>query len=114
MQDYLTRFKHIDAVWAADDDMMVGVLKAIDQAKRTDIKEVSGGAGSKEAVKRIYGWRQAREGRRVVLAEVHLRRDQADRRSSPEGRQAAADDVIPSVLITRENAKQFYFPNSPF
>src|SRR5476649_961462 len=52
-QDYLTRFKHIDAVWAADDDMMIGVLKAIDQAKRTDIKQVFGGAGSKEAVKRI-------------------------------------------------------------
>ena len=30
MQDYLTRFRHIDAVWAADDDMTVGVLKAID------------------------------------------------------------------------------------
>ncbi len=26
MQDYLTRFKQIDAVWAADDDMAVGVL----------------------------------------------------------------------------------------
>src|SRR5690606_41613323 len=26
MQDYLTRFKHIDAVWAADDDMAFGVL----------------------------------------------------------------------------------------
>ena len=44
MQDYLTRFKHIDAVWAADDDMAVGVLKAIDQAKRSDIKIVFGGA----------------------------------------------------------------------
>ena len=32
MQDYLTRFKHIDAVWTGDDDMSVGVLKAIDQA----------------------------------------------------------------------------------
>src|SRR3546814_4156374 len=47
MQDYLTRFKHIDAVWAADDDMAVGVLKAIKQSKRTDIKEVFGGAGAK-------------------------------------------------------------------
>ena len=51
MQDYLTRFKHIDAVWAADDDMAVGVLKAIDQAKRTDIKVVFGGAGAKGMVK---------------------------------------------------------------
>ena len=48
MQDYLTRFKHIDAVWASDDDMAVGVQKAIEQAKRTDIKLVLGGAGSKD------------------------------------------------------------------
>ncbi len=53
MQDYLTRFKQIDAVWAADDDMAVGVLKAIEQAKRTDIKEVFGGAGAKGMVKTI-------------------------------------------------------------
>jgi ribose transport system substrate-binding protein len=51
MQDYLTRFKQIDAVWAADDDMAVGVLKAIEQAKRKDIKIVFGGAGAKGMVK---------------------------------------------------------------
>ena len=53
MQDYLTRFKHIDAVWAADDDMAFGVLRAIEQSKRTDIKEVFGGAGAKGMVKTI-------------------------------------------------------------
>src|SRR3954452_19645556 len=53
MQDYLTRFKHIDAVWAADDDMAVGVQKAIAQARRTDIKLVLGGAGSKEYIKKV-------------------------------------------------------------
>src|SRR5207344_3624006 len=51
MQDYLTRFKHIDAVWASDDDMAVGVLKAIEQAKRSDIKLVFGGAGAKGMIK---------------------------------------------------------------
>jgi ribose transport system substrate-binding protein len=60
MQDYLTRFKQIDAVWAADDDMAVGVHKAIEQAKRNDIK------------------------------------------------------IIPSMLITKDNAKDFYFQDSPF
>jgi len=54
MQDYLTRFKHIDAVWAADDDMAIGVQKAIAQAKRTDIKQVFGGAGAKGAVKKSW------------------------------------------------------------
>src|ERR1700741_1370198 len=52
-QDCLTRFKQIDAVWAADDDMAVGVLKAINQAKRSDIKIVFGGAGAKGMVKTL-------------------------------------------------------------
>ena len=53
MQDYLTRFKQIDAVWTGDDDMSVGALKAIDQAKRNDIKIVLGGAGSKGMIKTL-------------------------------------------------------------
>lgn len=35
MQDYLTRFKEIDAVWASDDDVAVGMQKAIEQAQRS-------------------------------------------------------------------------------
>jgi ribose transport system substrate-binding protein len=31
-----------------------------------------------------------------------------------KGDKLPANTIIPSVLITRENAKQFYFPNSPF
>ena len=53
MQDYLTRFKQIDAVWTGDDDMSVGALKAIEQAKRNDIKIVLGGAGSKGMIKTL-------------------------------------------------------------
>ncbi len=52
MQDYLTRFKQIDAVWASDDDMAVGVQKAIEQAKRDDVKLVVGGAGSRATSRR--------------------------------------------------------------
>ncbi|SAL21281.1 sugar ABC transporter substrate-binding protein [Caballeronia sordidicola] len=114
MQDYLTRFKHIDAVWAADDDMMVGVLKAIDQAKRTDIKEVFGGAGSKEAVKRII------DGDKLVKADVSYSPKfiydaiKLTAEARLKGEKLPATTIIPSVLITKDNAKQFYYPNSPF
>ncbi|SAL83331.1 sugar ABC transporter substrate-binding protein [Caballeronia arvi] len=114
MQDYLTRFKHIDAVWAADDDMMVGVLKAIDQAKRTDIKIVFGGAGSKEAVKRII------DGDSRVKADVSYSPKfiydaiKLTAEARLKGDKLPPTTIIPSVLITKENAKQFYFPNSPF
>ncbi|MDP9045727.1 MAG: substrate-binding domain-containing protein [Pseudomonadota bacterium] len=115
MQDYLTRFKKIDAVWAADDDMAVGVLKAIEQAKRTDIKVVFGGAGAKGMVKMIKDSADPRIPADVsyspkfiydaikMTAEARLK-----------GEKLPAKTIIPSVLITKDNAKDFYFPDSPF
>jgi ribose transport system substrate-binding protein len=115
MQDFLTRFKHIDAVWAADDDMAVGVLKAIDQAKRTDIKIVFGGAGAKGMIKTLKDGTDPRIQANVsyspkfiydaikMTAEARLK-----------GAKLPAKTIIPSVLITKENAKDFYFPDSPF
>ncbi|CAG9229477.1 ABC transporter substrate-binding protein [Paraburkholderia tropica] len=114
MQDFLTRFKHIDAVWAADDDMAVGVLKAIDQAKRSDIKIVFGGAGSKDMVKRVM------DGDPLIQADVSYSpkfiydaiKLTAEARLA--GKSLPPTTIIPSVLITKENARQFYFPDSPF
>ena len=115
MQDYLTRFKQIDAVWAADDDMAVGVLKAIDQAKRTDIKLVFGGAGAKGMVKTLMDGADPRIQANVsyspkfmydaikLTAEARLK-----------GEKLPAKTIIPSVLITKASAKDFYFPDSPF
>jgi ribose transport system substrate-binding protein len=52
MQDYLAKYPHIDAVWASDDDMVLGVLDAVKQAGRTDIKYALGGNGMKEIIKK--------------------------------------------------------------
>ena len=114
MQDYLTRFKDIDAVWAQDDDIAVGVLKAIEQAKRNDIKFVLGGAGMKEFIKKII------DGDKMVDANVtyppgmiaDAMRLTAE--SQVTGKPMAKTTIIPSVLVTKANAKDFYFPDSPF
>lgn len=114
MQDYLTRFKEIDAVWASDDDMAVGVQKAIEQAKRSDIKLVLGGAGSKEYIKKVM------DGDKLVTADVTyspsmiadaMRLTAAAR---AKGESVPEKTIIPSVLITKDNAKKYYFPDSPF
>ena len=114
-QDYLTRFKDIDAIWAADDDMAVGVLKAIEQAKRNDIKVIFGGAGAKGMVKTIIDGKDKRIDADVsyspkfiydaikLTAEARLK-----------GEKLPATTIIPSVLITKDNAKDFYHPDSPF
>jgi ribose transport system substrate-binding protein len=115
MQDYLTRFKDIDAVWAADDDMAVGVLKAIEQAKRKDIKIVFGGAGMKQMVKTLMDGSNP-----LIQANVSYSPKfmydaiKLTAEARLKGQKLPPSTIIPSVLITKENAKQFYFPDSPF
>jgi ribose transport system substrate-binding protein len=114
MQDFLSRHAEIDAVWASDDDMAVGVLEAINQAGRQDEMWVVGGAGMKEMVQRVQ------EGDPMVPVNI----------TYPPAMIATAIDltalrfvsnapvagefIIGSELITQENAGDFYFPDSPF
>jgi ribose transport system substrate-binding protein len=115
MQDYLTRFKEIDAVWAADDDMAVGVLKAIQQANRNDIKIVFGGAGAKGMIKTLMDG-----GNPMIQANVSYSPKfmydaiKLTAEARLKGEKLPPKYIIPSVLITKENAKEFYFPDSPF
>lgn len=115
MQDYLTRFKHIDAVWASDDDMAVGVLKAIEQAKRDDIKIVLGGAGAKGMIKTLIDGNNpliqanVTYSPKMIYDAIKLTAE-----ARLKGEKVPPTYIIPSVLITKENAKEFYYPDSPF
>jgi len=115
MQDYLTRFPKIDAVWAADDDMAVGVLKAIGQAGRGDIRVVLGGAGMKEMVKKVMDGSD-----KLITANVTYPPSMiADAimlaaKYRTAGKALPKSTIIPSVLVTKANARKFYFPKSPF
>lgn len=53
MENYLQKHPKIDAVWCQDDDMLKGVMQAIKESGRTDIKTVLGGAGSQDILKMI-------------------------------------------------------------
>lgn len=53
MQDYLAKYPHIDAVWANDDDMLLGVLEAMKQSGRKEIKFALGGNGMKEVIELV-------------------------------------------------------------
>lgn len=115
MQDFLTRFKEIDAVWAADDDMAVGVLKAIEQAKRKDIKLVFGGAGAKGAIKTLMDGSDPLIQANVSYSPKFMYEAiKMTGEARLKGQKLPANNIVPSVLITKANAKDFYFPNSPF
>jgi len=114
MQDWLSRFPEIDAVWAADDDMAVGALAAIEQAGRTGEMIVVGGAGMKEMVDRI------RSGDSTVPVDVTYPPSMISTaiEMTVVGVTGAApmsgEFIIASELITPENADDFYFEDSPY
>ncbi len=114
MQDFLAKYKKIDAVWASDDDMAVGVLEAIRQAKRDDIKMVIGGAGMKDMVKRVI------DGDKMMPVDVLYppamiaTAIQVTVAHYYGGAPVRGTYLIASPLITKENAKEYYFPDSPF
>lgn len=114
MQDFLTRFPEIDAVWAADDDMAFGALEAIRQAGREKEMFLVGGGGMKEIIKGV------KEGNETIPVTVLY----------PPSMIATAIDLtaarflsngpvegtfnLASPLITQENAAAFYFEDSPY
>jgi ribose transport system substrate-binding protein len=114
MQDFLTKYPKIDVVWCQDDDMAVGVLQAIDQAKRTDIKYVIGGAGSKDMIKKVM------DGDKMIPVDVLYPPSMVG--TAMELTAAAIYDQVPvhgtytldATLITKDNAENYYFPDSPF
>ncbi|MGV3552267.1 substrate-binding domain-containing protein [Rhizobium sp.] len=114
MQDYLTKYPKIDVVWCQDDDMAVGVLQAIEQSGRKDIKYIVAGAGSKDMIKKVM------DGDKMVPVDVLY--PPAMVGTAMELTAAAVFNQVPvhgtytldATLITKDNAKNYYFPDSPF
>lgn len=114
MQDFLARFPKIDAVWAQDDDIALGVIEAVKQAGREEELFIVGGAGMKEMIKRVM------DGDRLIPVDVLY----------PPNMIATAMEVtalryvfnaailghyiLDATLVTPENAHLYYFPDSPF
>ena len=114
MQNFLTKFSHIDVVWCQDDDMGVGVLEAIKQSKRTDIKYIIGGAGSKEFIKKVL------DGDKMVPVDVLYPDTMVSTAMEITAAHlldkvtVAGTYVLDATLVTPSNAKDYYFPDSPF
>ena len=115
MENFLQKYKQIDAVWAGDDDVLIGALKAYSESKRKDVKFFIGGGGAKAIVKRVldkdplvpvnvtYPPRMIAYGIEFAVAAAKGKPTAKSRR-----------EVIPAEVITPANAKYFYQPNSPY
>lgn len=121
METFLTQYPKIDAVFCQDDDVLTGVLQAIKESGRQDIKIVLGGAGSKVVYKMIidsdplvrattlYHPSMISDGiQYAVDVAAGKKSDAFHNASSP------TTVVIPSALIDKSNVQQYYNPDSSF
>ena len=114
MQDFLTRFPEIDAVWAQDDDIALGVVEALRQAGRDKDLFVVGGAGMKEIIKGVM------DGNELIPVNVLYPPAMIATAIEITALKFVSDVpilgryILDSPLITQENAADYYFPESPF
>ena len=120
MQNMLTKYPKIDAVWAQDDDIMMGAIQAIKEAGRDKDLFIVGGAGMKEAIKMVMDKDPLVPANityppSMIAAGIHtavsVMRD---------GKQKDIMKFMPKhlmmdvELVTPDNAKDFYFPDSVY
>ncbi|GLQ15910.1 substrate-binding domain-containing protein [Maritalea porphyrae] len=115
MQDFLSRFPDIDAVWAQDDDIAIGVVAALEQAGRTgDGMFVVGGAGMKETIKSIADGNELQPVDVLYPPAMIATAMDVTVAAFKSNGPVAGRYILGATLITQENAMQFYFPDSPF
>jgi ribose transport system substrate-binding protein len=122
MQTLLQKFDHIDAVWAGDDDALLGALQAIKLAKRTDIRFIFGAGGMKEVVKMIMDgdpmvpititYPPSMIASSISLAVKAVKGEPL----FPEFYQKSIPSkiILACEVVTKENAKDYYYPDSVY
>lgn len=121
METFLQKYPKIDAVFCQDDDVLLGVLQAIKESGRKDIKVALGGAGSKVVYKMIMDndplVRATATYHPSMIADgIHYIIDVIDGKKSADFHTAKSPTtvVIPSVLVDKTNVATYYEPASIF
>ena len=109
--DILAANKQIDAVYSLDDETSIGVLQAIEDAGRTDIKVITGGGGCQEYFNIIA----ANESINVcsALYSPLMVREAVDMAVSVlKGEKVDPVLVIPTTIVDRSNVDEYIDPNN--
>ena len=111
--DILMRNPKIDAVYSMDDETSIGVLQAIREAGRTDIKVITGGGGMQEYFQLMPEnddiWIQS------ALYSPAMVRDAVDVALKVlKGEEVEQLKIIPTTIVDRDNYKDFLDANSPY
>ncbi|RPF41962.1 ribose transport system substrate-binding protein [Hydrogenoanaerobacterium saccharovorans] len=111
--DILTKNKQIDAVYSMDDETSIGVLQAIKEAKRTDIKVVTGGGGCQEYFKLMPEYKDIWV--ESALYSPAMVKDAVDMALDVlNGKTVEKVKIIPTTIVDRDNCADFLDEKSPY
>lgn len=113
MADILIKNPKIDAIYSMDDETSVGVLQAIREAGRTDIKVITGGGGMQEYFQMMPEntdiWIQS------ATYSPAMVRDAVDvALQLLKGEAVEKVKIIPTTIVDRDNYTNFLDANSPY
>jgi ribose transport system substrate-binding protein len=120
MQNMLTQHGKIDAVWAGDDDVALGVIQAIKETGREGEMWVFPGAGMKDVVKMVMDKdpmipADITYPPSMIAAGIHIAvSNLRDGKAKQIAEFMPKHMVIDVELITPENAEGYYFPESVY
>ncbi|PKR83413.1 ABC transporter substrate-binding protein [Heyndrickxia camelliae] len=111
--DILTKNKKIDAVYSMDDETSIGVLQAIKEAGRTDIKVVTGGGGMQEYFKMMPEnndiWIES------ALYSPAMVKDAVDiALKLLNGEDVPKETIIPTTIVDKSNYQKYLDDQSPY
>lgn len=124
MENMLQKYPQIDGVFTCDDDMMLGAMQAYRESGRDDIKCFMGGGALKNVVKEIMD-----DSNPLVKADCtyppsviatatsYAILGAKGEKLNPyiyQIRAMPSRIIVPAELITKENAAEFYNPDTPF
>lgn len=113
MTDILESHEKIDAVFSLDDETSIGVVQAIVEAGRTDIKAITGGGGMQEYFKMIKDEKYASLGLSSALYSPSMVEDAIRSAISLcNGEKCESVIVIPTTIVTKENVDSFIDDNN--
>lgn len=114
MQNVLQANSKIDAVYTIDDEMAIGVLQAIKEAKRNDIKIVTGAGGFKDfyqAIKDSSDLELATFTYSPLMIKTAV--DQAVDKAKGKAPEKQ-DTVLPAEKVTKDNVDKYLNPNANY
>ena len=120
MRNFLTQFPDIDAVWASDDDMALGVAQALDETGGNSRIWVLGGAGMKDIVKKVMDGDPRYPADityppSMIAVGIHLcASNLRDGKVKLIGQFMPRHMKLDVDLVTPQNAKDYYFPDSVY